>query len=111
MPLYDYECVCGWEGEEFQRMDDRHKMACPKCGRPADLVIKPQPRYVPFPHYFDIGLGEEITSYAQRRRVMREQHCDHRDPPSKGDIAAWKDKSMARRKEHIRRGGAPKPGW
>lgn len=101
MPLYDYECECGWEGEKASPIADRHSQTCPKCLRPLALVFRPQPRYVPFNPYFDIGLGEEVTSWGQRRRIMREQKADHRDPPRPGDISARRDWANERRKTRL----------
>lgn len=31
MPLYDYDCSCGWEGELHVTVFDRDGMACPRC--------------------------------------------------------------------------------
>jgi putative FmdB family regulatory protein len=99
MPLYDYECDrCGTEHERLVPMADRHSQTC-TCGGHLTIAFKPTPRYVPFPHYFDIGLGEHITSWAQRRRIMKEQHCDHRDPPRPGDITARRDWAHEARKQ------------
>ena len=39
MPVYDYQCECGYRFEEYYRMDDRHKALCPICGRSAKLRI------------------------------------------------------------------------
>ena len=34
MPTYEYECLsCGHHYELFQRMSDKPKRKCPKCGR------------------------------------------------------------------------------
>lgn len=33
MPIYDYDCGCGWAGELYAPMFDRDGMACPRCGR------------------------------------------------------------------------------
>ena len=98
MPLYDYECTsCGWEGEKTATIADRRAQTCPTCSSPLSLTFRPQPRYVPFNPYFDIGLGTEVTSWGHRRQVMKEQHCDHRDPPRPGDISARLDRVRERR--------------
>lgn len=104
MPLYDYECPdCGFEGEIAARMDDRKNQPCPKCTTILMQVHRPTPRYRPFNPYFDIGLGEEITSYAHRRRVMKSQGMDYRDHPSPGDTSARLDKIADTRREQRRR--------
>lgn len=99
MPLYDYRCKsCSWEGEKMAPIAVRHSQKCDTCDGKLEMIFKPQPRYVPFQNYFDIGLGVEITGRDHRRRVMRDLQCDHRDPPSTGDISARKDWAAEARK-------------
>lgn len=31
MPLYDYECGCGWSGEMQVPISERDRMICPRC--------------------------------------------------------------------------------
>lgn len=31
MPLYDFECACGWRGELQVPISERDRMACPRC--------------------------------------------------------------------------------
>lgn len=105
MPLYDYECSnCGFEGEIVALMAERKNQVCPACTATLTQVHRPTPRYRPFNPYFDIGLGEEITSYAHRRRVMKSQGMDYRDHPSPGDASARLDKIADTRRELRRRG-------
>ena len=33
MPLYEYECRCGFCFEALNPMAERHKAICPNCGR------------------------------------------------------------------------------
>lgn len=104
MPLYDYECTeCGFEGEQFALMADRSTQKCPKCATILTQVHRPTPRYRPFNAYFDIGLGQEITSLAHRKRVMKAQAMDYRDHPSPGDSSARLDKIADSRREMRRR--------
>ncbi len=92
MPLYDYRCPeCKEEIERSATIAERHNQTCETCGGPLEKIPKPTPRYVPFQNYFDLGLGVEVTGRDHRRRVMRDLNCDHRDPPSKGDISARRD--------------------
>jgi len=79
-------------------------LTCEKCG--AEITIgawpwcphgKPAPQYV-FQPYFDIGLGREITSYADRWKAMRELNVQYRDLPSKGDLSARADRAHEARK-------------
>lgn len=39
MPLYEYECKCGYRFEALRGMDDRHNAICPECGELADKVM------------------------------------------------------------------------
>jgi hypothetical protein len=61
--------------------------------------------YHPFTPYFDIGLGKEISSLAERKTEMRRAHFDYRDHPSPGELTARKDKLQEARKERIRQYG------
>lgn len=74
MPLYDYECQCGWKGEVFTSFD-KHP-PCPEC----DGDMK---RLMPGTHginmgvgaygYYDDNLGTYIHTNRQRREEMRRQ--------------------------------------
>jgi hypothetical protein len=59
-------------------------------------------RYEPFTAYFDIGLGVEVTSHAQRWRLMREAKVDYRDKLSKGELSARRDRVEQQRREQAR---------
>lgn len=102
MPLYDFECECGHTEEKIVPMDERNIQQCPSCRSTLSIAFKPQARYVPFKHYFDLGLGEEITSYAQHQKVMRQQQAVARELPSKGEMSARKDRAMERQKARAR---------
>ena len=39
MPTYEYRCPAGHQFEVFQRITDKPKAACPKCGRPGQRQI------------------------------------------------------------------------
>lgn len=40
MPTYEYECkYCGRRFELIQKMTDRHKKTCPKCGKAVRRLI------------------------------------------------------------------------
>jgi hypothetical protein len=79
---------------------------CERCGTAFGIGCSPfcrdahEPplKYFPFTHYFDIGLGVEVTSWAQRRRVMKEQHMDFRDKMSKGALSARLDRIHEQKK-------------
>jgi hypothetical protein len=79
---------------------------CPKCNTPYTAPMSPLCRdfhqapqaYHVFTAYFDIGLGVEITSLAQRKRIMKENHMDYRDKMKPGEVSAREDRSRERRK-------------
>jgi hypothetical protein len=85
---------------------------CQVCGLPLKIgdwpcvsTVRPHGRSVQgqvFVPYFDIGLGVEITSLAERKRWMRNLHMDYRDKPTKGELSARADRAHERRKEEAR---------
>jgi hypothetical protein len=83
---------------------------CEKCGLVYGVGESPACKdghtrvasYHPFTHYFDFALGEEVTSLAQRRRLMRQNHLDYRDKMSAGDLSARRDRVHEEGKERGR---------
>lgn len=85
-------------------MDER----CQICGRPllvgqwpcirTPRAHSPVGAYVPFKPYFDIALGRQINSLADRWRAKRELHCDEVDGLSRGDLSAVHDRARERRR-------------
>lgn len=39
MPVYEYRCECGHEFEDLNRMSERHRAECIRCGKFADQLI------------------------------------------------------------------------
>ena len=39
MPTYEYTCTAGHHFEAFQKISERPKSKCPKCGKPASRKI------------------------------------------------------------------------
>lgn len=75
MPLYDYKCKCGYDGEHISSIDN--DPPCPECG-------KKLTRQMPGTHgismgaagaygYYDDNLQCYISTNAQRREEMRRQ--------------------------------------
>jgi len=85
---------------------------CSVCGLPISVgewpcvkTIRPHGRSVQtdvFVPYFDVGLGEQINSYADRWRHMRQKQMQYRDLPSTGDLSARRDRLEERKKEEAR---------
>lgn len=97
---------------------------CQVCGLPLRVgdqgcivTIRPHEptlSYHPFIPYFDIALGEEVTSLGERWTKMKgETTCDgelrrerleYRDKVSPGELSARRDRMQERRKEEVRQG-------
>jgi hypothetical protein len=52
-----------------------------------------------FKPYFDIGLGEYVTSFGHRETVRKSLGLDWKDQPSEGDMSARKDWAHEQRKQ------------
>jgi len=99
MPLYDYRCPnCDTEFERMVPMSQRHDQICHMCHSDLEKLNKPTPHYVPWQPYFDIGLGAEVTGRDHHRRLMRDNQCVQREPPTKGDTSARRDWCNEQRK-------------
>lgn len=99
MPTYDLRCHgCGREWERWSTIAARYD-PCEDCGGAVEQLFKHSVQATPFVPYFDLGLGVQVDSLAQRWKHMRNLKMDYRDKPSKGDLSARTDRAMARRKE------------
>lgn len=86
---------------------------CAVCGKPLQVgqqgcivrIVEHEPVgvYHPFIPYFDIALGEQVDSHAQRWRLMKQredpatgeivrERLEYRDKMSKGDLSARHDR-------------------
>jgi putative FmdB family regulatory protein len=74
VPLYEYQCVaCDALIESLQRREIS-VLACRVCGGPAGRLLSRPARIVSdLTPYYDHGLGQVITSRAERARVMAQQ--------------------------------------
>jgi hypothetical protein len=85
---------------------------CTVCGLPLEVgqqgcitTIRPHEpvlTYHPFIPYFDIGLGVQVNSHAERWRHMRNAKMDYRDKLSAGDLSARRDRVEERKREERR---------
>lgn len=75
MPLYDFECFCGYSGDHITKIDE--ELECPMCGMTMTRVM-------PSTHginmgaagaygYWDDNLDKYISTNRQRREEMRRQ--------------------------------------
>ena len=76
MPTYTYECqTCLRQTTGVRRIADRHNAPVCDCGDKTELRITPTAFTCPaadFDGYRCVATGQEITSEAQRKRVMKE---------------------------------------
>lgn len=75
MPLYDFDCICGYSGEHITKIDQ--KCFCPKCGIPMRRLM-PQTHGINMGAagaygYYDDNLGCYISTNRQREEIMRRQ--------------------------------------
>lgn len=85
---------------------------CTVCGLPIEIgqwpcvkTIRPHGKSVQtdvFVPYFDIGLGMQVNSFADRWRGMKETGMQYRDKLRPGDISARRDRIEERKKEERR---------
>lgn len=74
MPIYDWECKCGYKGEHIAKVDE--KLKCPNC-------LKVMKRQMPSSHGINMGVGpygyydDNLETYVHtnrhRREVMRQK--------------------------------------
>lgn len=104
MARLDARCLsCGHVFEFVRAVADWPKTpACEQCGEPTEHAHVSSQEYRPFKPYFDVALGQEITSFAQRESVRRSLQADFCDQPRAGDLSARQDKMHEDRRERMR---------
>ncbi len=70
MPTYEYTCTAGHHFEAFQKISERPKSKCPKCGKPASRKISGGAGLV-----FK-GSGFYITDYGKDGKGPRKEPAD-----------------------------------
>ena len=70
MPTYEYICTAGHAFEAFQKISERPKSKCPKCGKPATRKISGGAGLV-----FK-GTGFYITDYGKDGKGPRKESSD-----------------------------------
>lgn len=74
---YDYLCKCGHKFEDFNRVGERQRARCPKCGKMAKLIFSPCRTAHIFQPYWDEHIGKTAPVYLesrqQKKRLLREQ--------------------------------------
>ena len=102
MPTYDLRCTaCGREWERFSTVAMRYT-PCEACSGVVEQLFKHSVQAIPFVAYFDIALGKEITSHAERWTAMRAQHVDYREKMAPGELSARRDRIEQQRREQVR---------
>ncbi len=107
MPSYDLTCAgCGRSWERFSTVAERYA-PCDECGGAVVQEFKPA-GYRPFLPYFDVALGREVTSFADRWAAMKpvmdgdvevRGRLEYREKLSKGALSARRDRIEQQRKE------------
>jgi hypothetical protein len=98
LPTYDLHCQsCGKEFERISTIAARYDPCA--CGGAVEQVFKHSVQATPFAEYFDIGLGETVTSFADRWRHMRQKGLQYRDLPAKGELSARRDQIEQQKRE------------
>ena len=74
MPIFDWKCKCGYEGEHIAKVEEELK--CPNC-------LKAMKRQMPGTHGINMGVGaygyydDNLEAYVhtnrQRRELMRQK--------------------------------------
>lgn len=111
MPIYDLRCEgCGRTWERVSTIAERYA-PCETCGAGVVQEFKHSVQATPFIPYFDWALGEQVTSLADRWRLMRPQtdgdeisrgKLEYRDKMSKGDLSARQDRLHQQAQERAR---------
>lgn len=77
MPIYEFECdLCGQRNETFFGMNDEKVLKCLNCGSSMRRLfslpaLTGDARMTQGWNYFDYGLGQHVTSKADRDRKMK----------------------------------------
>lgn len=100
MPNYDVECPTCGTYERFKKIADRRD-PCDKCGSLVDVLITASHKTTGFEPYFDYGLGIEVTGQGDINKMKREHNLYDKDPPSKGEVSARRDRINEKRKREF----------
>jgi hypothetical protein len=72
MPIYTLECVsCGGKEDFFRKVDERNEFVSCACG---GIMVRVVERFKVdvFTPYYDEGLGSDVHSRRERKRLMSE---------------------------------------
>lgn len=100
MPIYDVRCPRCGESERICPIASRRDPC--SCGSPIEIIYKPDTKWVPFAPYFDIALGKQVNTLADRWRFMRAKGLQYADKMSPGDVSARKDRIEQQKREQAR---------
>ncbi len=73
MILYEYECGAHGAFDQFNELDTRDEMKCPKCGKACTRVLSHAHVYVDFTPGFDPSLNTWVETKGQRERICEEK--------------------------------------
>jgi putative FmdB family regulatory protein len=101
MPLYEVRCQdCDQQYERILPIAERNN-PCDKCGGTVDQIYRnaiPQRGFEP---YYDEGLGIFATGKGDINQAMRRLGAREREPMSRGDLSARRDKVEALKRQRV----------
>ncbi len=86
MPFYDFKCgACGLVQDRWLPMDRRHEPgACEECEGEMLQRMVAMPQVLAFEPHYDEGLGSDVYSWEDRKRVMRRLGVEEAGDPVHG---------------------------
>jgi putative FmdB family regulatory protein len=71
--LYEYDCPKHGRFDQFNEIDGRNDMTCPKCGEKSTKAMSKSHVYMDFTEGFDHGLNTYVSTKAQRERLVEQK--------------------------------------
>lgn len=97
MPLYEVRCQdCGDQYERILPISERNN-PCDRCSGTVDQVFRYSTPQKGFEPYYDEGLGVHVQTKGDINQAMRRLGAREREPLSRGEISARRDRAHERR--------------
>lgn len=99
MPLYEVRCSgCQQQYERILPIAERNN-PCVKCGGTVDQIYRYSVPQKGFEPYYDEGLGIHVHTRGDVNQAMRRLGVHEREPMSRGDLSARRDKAEAMKRQ------------